>query len=1070
MTSALPSARGRLPSASPSRVLTDYATQVFRLDATEEGTGGPDAGKHDLLRVITYNRGREHMQPPTTAGATRNASAHRYHWDRMGMWVPEDAAKQQAMNVHPPKSPRAHSSRGSRGASRGGRIPSASVHQSTTMPVAPAPVTDVVAQSDIWARVVLPAVTWLSNWVDWNLTTTCLPDMIEKEHRMAFALATEQVTEALRLQPDRLSACIWRALVALLTHFVSKIEPLQRANANLRDETKAANNRASELTSQLADALAALEKHDEDGKEESEEESEEEDDKDEIIRPEEEPVRPAMVRRQSTRKLLVPREERSAEGQHLRDQLMQVQRQLMIERKAKEHAQEQLKLAKSGRGGGPDGRTLAMKQVRIRRLSDESGESSDDNEGDEVADELYHGIRDGTSPPAKRAPGRSNGNRRNSLDEIEKGMLDRLEADLKEERKRRMFLERLRAQLIMQLGDHYVIACEQSIAEATATPAARSTAGGTSADLSKEQGGATTAAGAATGEGAQSEASQVAAAMLMPGSRPTVNSHTQYEEDDAALAVALQQEEHEEHEERGHDASSTEKQNVFGARKKRESVQGAKADLKETAATIALRMKKSGWTILQVYEDKQKRDAIDELEHRPKQSLSTYLPDFFVLRHGFRDLAAKNLAGFRESVLAATQSGSRKSLIFALLAGFVPLSGDNSRSVMEPPAFTFYMELERKAKRAAGVDSNTSDSTPVWIPIDRAIELMRNEFKYARITDASRWTVEIEGLLRMPDEIHEINKAMKEGSIYDSSATPAPPSVGSMRGELIGSDLPRGVDARIFDGKRAEEKQKILGRREEALVQNKVLRALARRGLNLRELFTMLDADGSGEIDADEFVSGIQDLEGQLSDAQCKRLMQQIDTDFSGTVDFGELTRALQKLDLRVELNDYLLTCLRFFVAEMQRTIQMLRSKFTQAAGEGKGVLAPDGTRALIKGLDPSLTNSIVHKLFGEMVRYEGDKGPGGAAPVKYKRRSSVNMGNAGQAQSVGQAGVMATDISADTFIKVMMANDFNVVTSPALKEMSNSAVSNATAVLAAVNTFAKKLPGLASKRPSISK
>ena len=244
MTSALPSARGRLPSASPSRVLTDYATQVFRLDATEEGTGGPDAGKHDLLRVITYNRGREHMQPPTTAGATRNASAHRYHWDRMGMWVPEDAAKQQAMNVHPPKSPRAHSSRGSRGASRGGRIPSASVHQSTTMPVAPAPVTDVVAQSDIWARVVLPAVTWLSNWVDWNLTTTCLPDMIEKEHRMAFALATEQVTEALRLQPDRLSACIWRALVALLTHFVSKIEPLQRANATLRDETKAANNRA----------------------------------------------------------------------------------------------------------------------------------------------------------------------------------------------------------------------------------------------------------------------------------------------------------------------------------------------------------------------------------------------------------------------------------------------------------------------------------------------------------------------------------------------------------------------------------------------------------------------------------------------------------------------------------------------------------------------------------------------------------------------------------------------------------------------------------------------------------
>ena len=614
---------------------------------------------------------------------------------------------------------------------------------------------------------------------------------------------------------------------------------------------------------------------------------------------------------------------------------MQVQRQLMIERKAKEHAQEQLKLAKSGRGGGPDGRTLAMKQVRIRRLSDESGESSDDNEDDEVADELHHGIRDGTSPPAKRAPGRSNRNRRNSLDEIEKGMLDRLEADLKEERKRRMFLERLRAQLIMQLGDHYVIACEQSIAEATATPAARSTAGGTSADLSKEQGGQQPRPGQQLVRAHRVRPHKLRQLCLCPG-LGLPSTLTRSMKRTTRPWQWLSNKRNTRSTKREHDASSTEKQNVFGARKKRESVQGGKADLKETAATIALRMKKSGWTILQVYEDKQKRDAIDELEHRPKQSLSTYLPDFFVLRHGFRDLAAKNLAGFRESVLAATQSGSRKSLIFALLAGFVPLSGDNSRSVMEPPAFTFYMELERKAKRAAGVDSNTSDSTPVWIPIDRAIELMRNEFKYARITDASRWTVEIEGLLRMPDEIHEINKAMKEGSIYDSSATPAPPSVGSMRGELIGSDLPRGVDARIFDGKRAEEKQKILGRREEALVQNKVLRALARRGLNLRELFTMLDADGSGEIDADEFVSGIQDLEGQLSDAQCKRLMEQIDTDFSGTVDFGELTRALQKLDLRVELNDYLLTCLRFFVAEMQRTIQMLRSKFTQAAGEGR--------------------------------------------------------------------------------------------------------------------------------------
>ena len=34
--------------------------------------------------------------------------------------------------------------------------------------------------------------------------------------------------------------------------------------------------------------------------------------------------------------------------------------------------------------------------------------------------------------------------------------------------------------------------------------------------------------------------------------------------------------------------------------------------------------------------------------------------------------------------------------------------------------------------------------------------------------------------------------------------------------------------------------------------------------------------------------------------------MVQIDTDNSGTVDYSELTRALQKLDLRVEMHDFL--------------------------------------------------------------------------------------------------------------------------------------------------------------------
>ena len=47
-------------------------------------------------------------------------------------------------------------------------------------------------------------------------------------------------------------------------------------------------------------------------------------------------------------------------------------------------------------------------------------------------------------------------------------------------------------------------------------------------------------------------------------------------------------------------------------------------------------------------------------------------------------------------------------------------------------------------------------------------------------------------------------------------------------------------------------------RREVAVVQNKVLRGLAKKGQSLRESFNEMDADGSGELDFDEFVVGIQ--------------------------------------------------------------------------------------------------------------------------------------------------------------------------------------------------------------------
>ena len=58
----------------------------------------------------------------------------------------------------------------------------------------------------------------------------------------------------------------------------------------------------------------------------------------------------------------------------------------------------------------------------------------------------------------------------------------------------------------------------------------------------------------------------------------------------------------------------------------------------------------------------------------------------------------------------------------------------------------------------------------------------------------------------------------------------------------------------------------MLGRRDDLLLQNKVLRAIHRRGLSLRDAFTLLDRDGSGELDATEFVQGIiREFDGCIS-------------------------------------------------------------------------------------------------------------------------------------------------------------------------------------------------------------
>lgn len=96
-------------------------------------------------------------------------------------------------------------------------------------------------QEQLWSTIVLPAVTWLYGWIEWQINAKQreLPSIIEREHRAAFQSATSQVSDAIRSQPDKLSACIWRAMVALLTHFVSRVDPLVSELARVEAELAA---------------------------------------------------------------------------------------------------------------------------------------------------------------------------------------------------------------------------------------------------------------------------------------------------------------------------------------------------------------------------------------------------------------------------------------------------------------------------------------------------------------------------------------------------------------------------------------------------------------------------------------------------------------------------------------------------------------------------------------------------------------------------------------------------------------------------------------------------------------
>ncbi|XP_059443546.1 calcium-dependent protein kinase 1-like [Corylus avellana] len=80
----------------------------------------------------------------------------------------------------------------------------------------------------------------------------------------------------------------------------------------------------------------------------------------------------------------------------------------------------------------------------------------------------------------------------------------------------------------------------------------------------------------------------------------------------------------------------------------------------------------------------------------------------------------------------------------------------------------------------------------------------------------------------------------------------------------------------------------------------------------LKEMFKMIDTDGSGQISFEELKAGLQRVGANLKESEIYDLMQAADVDNSGTIDYGEFVAATLHLN-KVEREDHLFAAFNYF-------------------------------------------------------------------------------------------------------------------------------------------------------------
>ncbi|XAR69840.1 Non-specific serine/threonine protein kinase [Bertholletia excelsa] len=80
----------------------------------------------------------------------------------------------------------------------------------------------------------------------------------------------------------------------------------------------------------------------------------------------------------------------------------------------------------------------------------------------------------------------------------------------------------------------------------------------------------------------------------------------------------------------------------------------------------------------------------------------------------------------------------------------------------------------------------------------------------------------------------------------------------------------------------------------------------------LKEMFKMIDADGSGQITLDELKNGLQRVGANLKESEIYDLMKAADVDNSGTIDYGEFIAAMLHLN-KINKEDHLYAAFSYF-------------------------------------------------------------------------------------------------------------------------------------------------------------